>query len=119
MRIIPSRALSLALLAAVALPLSACATNRAKGDTPYIARDVGTLYSAAKQRLDQGDYKVAAALFDEVERQHPYSIWARRARWSRACSRTSGSLAACAPLPDTPRSAPTTTGRPVSGGAPG
>ncbi|MEK6542040.1 MAG: outer membrane protein assembly factor BamD, partial [Pseudomonadota bacterium] len=26
------------------------------------------------------DYRVAAALFDEVERQHPYSPWARRAQ---------------------------------------
>ena len=77
---IQSRALTLALLAAVALPLSACARNRVKGDTPYVARDVGTLYSAAKSRLDRGDYKVAAQLFDEVERQHPYSVWARRAQ---------------------------------------
>ena len=80
MRILQSRALTLALLAAIALPLSACATSRGKGDTPYVARDVGTLYSAAKKRLDQGRYKEAAALFDEVERQHPYSIWARRAQ---------------------------------------
>ena len=80
MRINQSRALSLVLLAAVALPISGCARSRIKGDTPYIARDVGTLYSAAKTKLDQGDYKTAAALFDEVERQHPYSIWARRAQ---------------------------------------
>ena len=80
MRIHQSRVLSLALLAAVALPLSACARNRAKGDTPYVARDVGTLYSLAKRRLDQGRHKEAAQLFDEVERQHPYSVWARRAQ---------------------------------------
>ncbi|WP_375391965.1 outer membrane protein assembly factor BamD [uncultured Sphingomonas sp.] len=73
-----SRALLLAL--AVALPLSACARHRAKGDLPYVARDVGTLYSAARQRLDQARYKEAAQLFDEVERQHPYSVWARRAQ---------------------------------------
>jgi tetratricopeptide (TPR) repeat protein len=30
--------------------------------------------------MDRGDYAVAAALFDEVERQHPYSVWARRAQ---------------------------------------
>lgn len=50
------------------------------GDTRYIARDVSSLYLAAKQRLDNGDYRVAGALFDEVERQHPYSPWARRAQ---------------------------------------
>ncbi|MBY0583612.1 MAG: outer membrane protein assembly factor BamD [Sphingomonas sp.] len=75
-----SRTVTLALIAACALSISGCARNKSKGDLPYVARDVGTLYSAAKTRLDRHDYKVAAALFDEVERQHPYSIWARRAQ---------------------------------------
>src|SRR4030095_3921359 len=44
------------------------------------ARDVNTLYAAAKRTMDQGDYQQAAKLFDEVERQHPYSVWARRAQ---------------------------------------
>jgi len=55
-------------------------------DTAYVARDVNTLYSAAKTRLDRGDYRQAAALFDEVERQHPYSPWARRAQLMSAFS---------------------------------
>ncbi len=86
MRIPQSKALSLALIAAFALPMAGCATNRAKGDVPYVARDVGTLYSLAKKRLDAGRYKEAAILFDEVERQHPYSIWARRAQLMSAYS---------------------------------
>ncbi|MFZ1742281.1 MAG: outer membrane protein assembly factor BamD [Pontixanthobacter sp.] len=49
-------------------------------DTAYIARDVETLYASAKERLDRGQAPLAAALFDEVERQHPYSPWARRAQ---------------------------------------
>jgi outer membrane protein assembly factor BamD len=49
-------------------------------DTAFVARDVETLYNAGKERLDRGDTLVAAALFDEVERQHPYSPWARRAQ---------------------------------------
>jgi outer membrane protein assembly factor BamD len=67
---------------AAAMLLSGCATlgGKKKGETAYVARDVETLYGEAKQRLDKGDYKVAAALFDEVERQHPYSEWARRAQ---------------------------------------
>jgi outer membrane protein assembly factor BamD len=67
---------------AAALLLSGCATlgGKKKGDTAYVARDVESLYTEAKERLDKGDYKVAAALFDEVERQHPYSEWARRAQ---------------------------------------
>ncbi|HIV78735.1 outer membrane protein assembly factor BamD [Sphingomonas yabuuchiae] len=81
-----SRALSLALIAALALPIAGCARNRNRTDLPYVARDVGTLYTAAKQRLDQHRYKEAALLFDEVERQHPYSIWARRAQIMSAFS---------------------------------
>ncbi len=80
MRIPLSRSVTLALIAACALPIAGCAGASKKGDLPYIARDVGTLYSAAKKRLDQSRYDEAAALFDEVERQHPYSIWARRAQ---------------------------------------
>ena len=45
---------------------------------------------AAKTRLDRGDYKKAAALFDEVERQHPYSPWARRAQLMSAFSYYAG-----------------------------
>src|SRR4029078_5469320 len=30
--------------------------------------------------MDSGDYDTEAKLFDEVERQHPYSVWARRAQ---------------------------------------
>ena len=55
-------------------------------DTAYVARDVDTLYAAAKERLDTGRTRQAAALFDEVERQHPYSPWARRAQLMSAFS---------------------------------
>jgi outer membrane protein assembly factor BamD len=70
----------------LALALSACAGSGSAGDTAYVARDVETLYSAAKARLDAGNAKQAAALFDEVERQHPYSPWARRAQLMSAFS---------------------------------
>lgn len=61
--------------------LAACAGGSGvKKDTRYVARDVNTLYRAAQDRLDRKQYKIAAALFDEVERQHPYSPWARRAQ---------------------------------------
>src|SRR5206468_10613693 len=36
--------------------------------------------AAAKKTMDEGDYEQAAKLFDGVERQHPYSVWARRAQ---------------------------------------
>ena len=61
-------------------PPPAAPATAAKSDTSYVARDVNTLYAAAKRTMDQGDYEQAAKLFDEVERQHPYSVWARRAQ---------------------------------------
>ncbi|MFL6784428.1 MAG: outer membrane protein assembly factor BamD [Sphingomicrobium sp.] len=75
-----TRTVVLLLACAATLPLAGCARNKAKGDTAYVARDVSSLYSAAKRTMDSGDYERAAKLFDEVERQHPYSVWARRAQ---------------------------------------
>ena len=78
------------ILTVSAALLSGCASfggGGAKGgDTRYVARDVNTLYNAAKDRLDRKQYPIAAALFDEVERQHPYSPWARRAQLMSAFS---------------------------------
>lgn len=86
MRMLSTRSLALVAVA-IALPLAGCAGAGGKrADLPYVARDVGTLYTTAKDRLDRGQYKLAAALFDEVERQHPYSVWARRAQLMGAFS---------------------------------
>lgn len=79
-----SRPLVLALAASSVL-LSGCALlgggNRNQGtDTRYVARDVNTLYNAGYDRMQQRAYLQAALIFDEVERQHPYSVWARRAQ---------------------------------------
>ena len=76
----PTRNAVLILACVAILPVAGCARNRAKSDTAYVARDVNTLYAAAKRTMDQNDYEQAAKLFDEVERQHPYSVWARRAQ---------------------------------------
>jgi outer membrane protein assembly factor BamD len=78
--------------AALAVALTAgCAGKGGKAkDTAYVARDVDSLYLAARKRLDEGDSKVAGALFDEVERQHPYSPWARRAQLMSAFAYYSG-----------------------------
>ena len=84
--------LPVAALAASSL-LSGCAALGLGGgeakpgsNTRYVARDVNTLYGAAKEKLDNRQYELAAALFDEVERQHPYSPWARRAQLMSAFS---------------------------------
>jgi outer membrane protein assembly factor BamD len=75
-----SRPIALLLTAAAVLPLVGCAHGKGRGDTAYVARDVSSLYTAAKKAMDRSDYEGAAKLFDEVERQHPYSVWARRAQ---------------------------------------
>jgi outer membrane protein assembly factor BamD len=70
----------------LALLTTACASGGGKKELAYVARDVNSLYTAAKTRLDQNRYREAAQLFDEVERQHPYSVWARRAQLMGAFS---------------------------------
>jgi outer membrane protein assembly factor BamD len=81
-----NRSAILLLACAMVLPAAGCARNKGGTDTAYIARDVNTLYALAKQTLDQQRYEEAAKLFDEVERQHPYSVWARRAQMMSAFS---------------------------------
>src|SRR3546814_11161722 len=83
-----ARIRSAAAFAALGLSrvVAGCGGNRNKADTKDVAQDVETLYNFAYQRLEQGRYKDAAQIFDEVERQHPYSVWARRAQLMGAFS---------------------------------
>ncbi len=76
LRTIPLRA-SLAMLAVAAgLSLSACSEDDPlKGD-----RSVAELYKAAKDQMADENYTTAAKIFDAVEQQHPYSIWATRSQ---------------------------------------
>ena len=67
-------------LLGVGLLLSGCNTSKVRKDRAYIARDVETLYNVSRDSMQKRQYKLAAAQFDEVERQHPYSVWARRAQ---------------------------------------
>ncbi len=61
--------------------LAGCAGGR--DDEPvhlvYVERPVESIYNQALDALTSGRHQQAALLFDEVERQHPYSTWARRA----------------------------------------
>ena len=86
-----TRIAALALACAIVLPVAGCAGGK-KGvdDAEYVAREVNSLYSEARQRLQQRRFEQAAKLFDEVERQHPYSIWARRAQLMSAFSHYMG-----------------------------
>ncbi|VAV98645.1 competence lipoprotein ComL, putative [hydrothermal vent metagenome] len=63
--------------------LSACSgTDRLK----YQESSVTELYDNALGYLNKGQFKFSAVAFDEVERQHPYSSWARRSQLMSAYS---------------------------------
>ncbi|HEX4736968.1 MAG TPA: outer membrane protein assembly factor BamD [Allosphingosinicella sp.] len=83
-----SRPIAAAVALVCVMSLSACAGRgkHTRADTQYVARDVNTLYNLAKDQLERGNYAAAAVIFDEVERQHPYSVWARRAQLMSAFS---------------------------------
>ena len=67
--------------AALCLMLSACSLFGGEEDEPqYVERPVQDLYNAAMDAMLIGDNFEAARLFDEVERQHPYSTWAAKAQ---------------------------------------
>lgn len=71
----PGRWLAVALLVAA---VAACSSD--DDDKPYVERPVGELYNEAVTKFEEGDYKKSAKLFDEVERQHPYSDWSTQAQ---------------------------------------
>jgi outer membrane protein assembly factor BamD len=68
--------LALALLAAAAL--AGCAHKKPTPEA-YSERPVDLLYLAGADRLDHRKWSEAVDYFSEVERQHPYSEWSRRA----------------------------------------
>src|SRR5690606_35342402 len=71
----------LVVLSAVvaALAVSACAGNQPRTRLAYEERPVEALYNTGYQRLTSHRWTDAVEYFQEVERQHPYSEWARRA----------------------------------------
>ncbi len=65
-------------VALVATTLSACGGVK-NIEALYVERPVEVIYNNAHAELARGNYILATQEFDEVERQHPYSLWARRA----------------------------------------
>ena len=62
----------------LALGVAACGGVSIEGQ--YIERPVEKIYNSAHEELALGNYHSGDTQeFDEVERQHPYSLWARRA----------------------------------------
>ena len=64
---------------AVALTISLAACGGAKKDA-YIEKPVDDLYNQAMDQMVEERYSQAATSFDQVESQHPYSIWATKAQ---------------------------------------
>jgi outer membrane protein assembly factor BamD len=66
-----------AIAVAAALTLSGCGGE--KKDT-YVELPVDRLYNNAMNSVASGDWDKAAQQFEEVDRQHPYSVWATKAQ---------------------------------------
>jgi outer membrane protein assembly factor BamD len=56
-----------------------CAREKPKPRLAYEERPVELLYSTGALKLDEHRWSEAVSYFQEVERQHPYSEWSRRA----------------------------------------
>ena len=79
------------IAAALGLVAAGCAgKSKAKLDMSYQERPVELLYATGAEKLDQHSWAEASQYFDEVERQHPYSEWARRAILMQAFARYEG-----------------------------
>ena len=69
--------------ALAAFALAGCSGD---GENEYVERPVHELYNEAMDALEGENSGRAAILFDEVERQHPYSAWATKAQLMAAYS---------------------------------
>ena len=75
------------MILSIILPLGLAACSGDKADAPDgpsaeldQATPVAELYQRAANQMDNKNHGAAAASFDEVERQYPYSQWATRAQ---------------------------------------
>jgi outer membrane protein assembly factor BamD len=73
------------LCAIVGLVLLTSACGSSKKDI-YVERPVEEIYNQAMDKFIDGNYRGAATDFDEVDRQHPYSVWATKAQLMSAYS---------------------------------
>ena len=70
-----------AVVLVLAIALGGCSLLRPKkkSDPTYADQPVEQLYAVGAERLDAHRWSEAVTYFKEVERQHPYSEWSRRA----------------------------------------
>ena len=69
-----------AVLGAAALALAVAACGSTDDEIAYVERPAEEIYTEAADALQDSNYQTAAELFDEVERQHPYSQWATQSQ---------------------------------------
>jgi outer membrane protein assembly factor BamD len=69
----------LALSVVAALTVAACNGGSQRPRLAYEERPVELLYNTGYERLQRNRWADAVDYFQEVERQHPYSEWSRRA----------------------------------------
>ena len=62
----------------LASALTACSSTSDEPD--YVERPAEQIYQEAEAAMRDERFRTAAKLFDEVERQHPYSEWATKAQ---------------------------------------
>lgn len=74
-----SRRMARAVLISVVLAgaVAACSSD---DEVVYVERPVEELYNTAMDHFEAQDYKAAALAFEEVDRQHPYSVWATKSQ---------------------------------------
>jgi outer membrane protein assembly factor BamD len=76
-----SKAFGAAVLLAMTATLVGCSIFASKDENAaYVEQPVDQLYNRALDDLGAENYKQAAKEFEEVDRQHPYSVWATKAQ---------------------------------------
>ena len=85
MSLSPDRLARIVAVLLAALAVSACGSDD-KDSERYVERPVQELYNEAVDALRNEQYTRAAERFDDVERQHPYSVWAVKASLMAAFS---------------------------------
>lgn len=79
--LLPGKPLRFAAIAALVLTLGGCSWLGLDSAEPKIAEQPPeVLYNKAFDLMQTGKFREASKMFDEVERQHPYSSWATQAQ---------------------------------------
>lgn len=83
------KTLTYSTLAILMVVLPACSSND-KDEAAQVETPVDELYNSAQNALQEKNYEEATRLFEEVERQHPYSQWATKSQLMAAYSAYEG-----------------------------